>query len=95
MCNLRCHVSSVMNDLRCHVSSEMSHLLQDDTCVRCKGQVTTADPGPKPAAPKHPVAVSVPQTFQVSNLLHAAKLLKLILHLEMDVYRDKFSNEVE
>ena len=77
------------------MSSELSHLLQDNTCVRCKGQVTTGNPGPKPAAPKHPVAVSVPQTFQVSNLLHAAKLLKLILHLEMDVYRDKFSNEVE
>ena len=25
-----------------------------------KGQVTTVDPGPKPAAQKHPVAVSVP-----------------------------------
>ena len=32
--------------------------------------VTTADPGPKPAAPKHPVAVSVAHLLHLNNALN-------------------------
>ena len=53
-----------MTYLRCQMYNRRA---QDDTCVTRKGQVTTADPGPKPAAQKHPVAVSVPVCCPVSQ----------------------------